>query len=76
MADSPCWFPVSYIPDKQVRLRLSFGPPDKIWSYMAWSVSMSNMSLASRPYNINIPITACELWHNKLSVEDPFGQMA
>jgi hypothetical protein len=36
---------------------------------------MAFMSLDSKPYNLTLPISACEVWHNKLSPEDPFGQM-
>lgn len=39
------WFSVERFPGRKYRVRLSYGPPDKIWSYCAWSPQMSGKSV-------------------------------
>ena len=69
------WFLVERVKGHDGEARMVYGPPDKIWSFRAWSPQMVWLSLTPRGYGHPYFIDAYEIWHNKVQLEDSFGKM-
>ena len=69
MASMP-WFPVDHRRAGNGKLRYSYGPADKIWSFRAWSGPMASLSLQCKGYLWLYSYDAHQLWHNKVPEQD------
>ena len=65
------WFRMEHCPSVSYMLRCSGGPPDKMWSWGAWSPQMARLSLHCKPFYFQVRLPAYTIWHNKLGT---FGQ--
>ncbi len=70
------WFHIEKCPATTGRVRVFAHPPDKIWSFMAWSPQMAHMSLTPKPVSWLFTVESHEVWHTKVPEKDPFGRMS
>ncbi len=63
-------FSIVKYPEHYATIRVSGGPPDKIWSFLSWSPQMAHLSLHGRSYCHRYFAPTCEDWLNKIPVQD------